>query len=323
MENSNLDFRIEQLIRQNEVWKANLQRLRHSVRKAAFQQWKCKWTQKYLKTATALRGIVDHSIAWRPGAALITGSLLLILPLLIIGSPFVSVTTGAAGVILCALILYLPADASIPSLHADIVGQLDQARGVLTQQPLEIEAIRKWMAIADAEFRQLRKQQWQQSEEFQAQQRLLAKQAFLQTLLSRDWKSLRSEPFEKYLEEVFSALGYSVQTTAVTGDQGVDLIVAKHSMKIAIQVKGYFHSVSNGAVQEAYAGMTFYGCAASAVITNSVFTNSAKELAQRLRCALIDETALPLLVLGKIDLYDLCCRITARNEPKFGIPPAK
>ncbi len=71
----------------------------------------------------------------------------------------------------------------------------------------------------------------------------------------------------------------------MTGDQGADLIVSKHAHRVAIQVKGYFSSVSNSAVQEAHTAKDYYHCDASVVITNSLFTSGAKDLASRVGCA--------------------------------------
>ncbi|MBS0264593.1 MAG: restriction endonuclease [Planctomycetes bacterium] len=128
----------------------------------------------------------------------------------------------------------------------------------------------------------------------------------LSELLKSDWKALRSEEFEKFLEKVFCELGYVVELTKVTGDQGVDLILSARGKRIAIQVKGYFNSVSNSAVQEAHAGKAFYGCDSCAVVTNSRFTPSAVELAERIGCILIDEETLPQIIMQKLDLWDLC-----------------
>jgi len=73
-------------------------------------------------------------------------------------------------------------------------------------------------------------------------------------LLCCDWRSLRGIPFERFLLDVFEALGYSVQMTPPQ-DLGVDLIVTTGVDRIAIQAKGYSGSVSLQAVQEVTAGM--------------------------------------------------------------------
>lgn len=118
-------------------------------------------------------------------------------------------------------------------------------------------------------------------------------------LLQEDWKSMRSVEFEQFLARACELLGYQVETTKTTGDQGIDLIVQRTGDRIAVQVKGYESSVGNAAVQQAVAGMRYYNCHRSAVMTNSRFTPSAVELARMNNCALIDETNLVAFVLGK------------------------
>ncbi len=109
--------------------------------------------------------------------------------------------------------------------------------------------------------------------------------------------------FERFLEEVFEVLGYDdVERTKATGDQGVDLIVTDGSQRIAIQAKLYSSNVSNDAVQQAVAGMAIYNCDRCAVITNSEFTNSARELARANGCKLINGRRLRRIIRGEEDL---------------------
>lgn len=122
------------------------------------------------------------------------------------------------------------------------------------------------------------------------------------SLLAKDWKAMRSTEFERYLEEVFSALGQKVHHIGSAGDQGVDLVVLANGMKVAVQVKGYFNSVNNKAVQEVFSGMRHHGCQRCAVITNSRFTKSTIELAESVGCKLISENELPSLVMGEYSL---------------------
>ncbi len=121
-------------------------------------------------------------------------------------------------------------------------------------------------------------------------------------LLVQDWRALRGVDFEQFLREVFEDLGFSVQTTKASGDQGVDLIVTINGYCVAIQSKGYASSVGNASVQEVYAGMQYYHCDACAVVTNSRFTRAAIDLAHALNCQLIDETDIPKLIRGELAL---------------------
>lgn len=75
-------------------------------------------------------------------------------------------------------------------------------------------------------------------------------------------------------------LGYNVTPTKASGDQGVDIIVEKGGMKIAIQAKCYLNTVGNTAVQEVLAGKGYYGADKCMVITNSNFSESAIKLAK-------------------------------------------
>ena len=85
--------------------------------------------------------------------------------------------------------------------------------------------------------------------------------------------------FEKFLGELFARMGYSVQITGRAGDQGCDLLIEKAGEKTVVQAKCYSRPVTNDAVQEAVAAKALYGATATMVVTNSEFTDSAKELA--------------------------------------------
>ena len=102
---------------------------------------------------------------------------------------------------------------------------------------------------------------------------------------------------------LFEERGYSVEATGKAGDQGVDLIVAIGDLRIAVQAKGYPAStVGNDAVQQSFAGMAFYSCQRCAVVTNSRFTSSARELAVRVGCTLIDGSQIENLIDGQLKL---------------------
>jgi hypothetical protein len=122
------------------------------------------------------------------------------------------------------------------------------------------------------------------------------------SLLSIDWSALRSIQFESFLRDVFENLGFAVSMTKASGDQGVDLVAAKNGLKLAIQAKGYDQmvTVGNSAVQEAHTGMAYYRCDACAVITQSSFTNHAKELAKSIGCELIDGSQINSLIVGHV-----------------------
>jgi restriction system protein len=103
--------------------------------------------------------------------------------------------------------------------------------------------------------------------------------------------------FEEFMKRVYEQLGYSVCQTPLSGDQGADLILtSKKRTRIAVQVKRYSGKVSNSAVQEVVAAKGFYKCTEGIVVTNSYFTNSAKELAKANFIDLVDRDKLEKMV---------------------------
>lgn len=85
--------------------------------------------------------------------------------------------------------------------------------------------------------------------------------------------------FETFIGDLFIKMGYSVNITSGSGDQGIDIIATKNGIRIGVQTKCYSNSVSNKAVQEVTAGVKHYNLQKAIVITNNYFTKSAIQLA--------------------------------------------
>jgi restriction system protein len=85
--------------------------------------------------------------------------------------------------------------------------------------------------------------------------------------------------YEQFVAKILRDFGWSARLTAATGDQGIDVIAEKKSIKVVIQCKLYSKPVGNAAVQEAIAGKSFERANFAAVVTNAGFTTSAKQLA--------------------------------------------
>jgi HJR/Mrr/RecB family endonuclease len=104
-----------------------------------------------------------------------------------------------------------------------------------------------------------------------------------------DFSKMTGLDFETYVARVLQHNGFeSIRGTPVTGDQGADLIATKDGKKIIVQAKRYEGTVGNKAVQEVLSAVAFYGGDQGWVITNSTFTTSAKQLAQRTGIILVD-----------------------------------
>lgn len=101
--------------------------------------------------------------------------------------------------------------------------------------------------------------------------------------------------FEEFLRDLYDALGYVVYKTDIN-DQGADLIVLNGEEKIVIQAKRYKNKVSNSAIQQVYTAKAFYDCHKAIVITNSEFTKSAREVAEKVGVELWDSASLQTML---------------------------
>ncbi len=107
---------------------------------------------------------------------------------------------------------------------------------------------------------------------------------------------LNGYEFEDFLKNLFSKMGYQVEQTRLSGDQGADLVVVKFGEKTVIQAKRYGAKVGNYAVQEIMAAISLYKAQKGMVITNNYFTPAAVELANANDIELIDRNALEELI---------------------------
>jgi restriction system protein len=102
--------------------------------------------------------------------------------------------------------------------------------------------------------------------------------------------------FESFIGSLYEKMGYSVELTPKSGDQGADLIITKLGERTAVQTKNYKGKVTNKAIQEVVASKEFYGCITCTVVTNSYFTESALELGKVNNVKLVDRDELNALI---------------------------
>jgi HJR/Mrr/RecB family endonuclease len=102
--------------------------------------------------------------------------------------------------------------------------------------------------------------------------------------------------FERFLKSLFGKMGYSVEHTKLTGDQGADLVINKLGEKTVVQAKRSNSKIGNNAIQEVVASVSHYKADKGMVVTNNFFTPSAFELAKSNKINLIDRDELNRLI---------------------------
>ena len=103
--------------------------------------------------------------------------------------------------------------------------------------------------------------------------------------------------FEEYLHILFRKLGYQSRKTKLSGDYGADLIIEKDDTTTVVLAKCYVGKVSIKAVQEITSAIAFYHANSGWVVTNSYFTEPAKNLAHINNITLIDRDTLMNLII--------------------------
>lgn len=97
-----------------------------------------------------------------------------------------------------------------------------------------------------------------------------------------DFDMMEGHDFEYFCAQLLRNNGYqNVEVTQGSGDQGIDIIAYRDGIKYGIQCKCYSSDIGNKAVQEVFAGKTYYACHVGVVLTNRYFTKSAVELAEK------------------------------------------
>lgn len=114
----------------------------------------------------------------------------------------------------------------------------------------------------------------------------------LRALRLADIDNMDGLQFEQYVARLFQHRGFQVKVTRASGDLGVDIIARSRDRSYAVQVKRVHAAVSRRAVSDAVAGKTHYGCHSAMVVTNSYFTQGAKDLAVSTRCELVNRDTL-------------------------------
>jgi DNA repair exonuclease SbcCD ATPase subunit len=289
-------------------WKNEIQRLQNNA-----QSWRLSIHSLEHKKRTCER-LLQPSSSIVMAIAAGTSSVLLAFSCGIAATPALGVLAGfllfCVSVIAFVFWFYLGIDTvkmKLPYLHEELA----RARSELSLIDAPLEKAQRTLDTVGAKLNEasilhnkliyidsIKRHYWSARERFEAIQQIVESAKW--KLFHADWRSMRSIEFEHFLQQVFEALGYTVQTTKASGDQGLDLILIAPGRRIGIQVKGYAKNVGNDAVQEAYTGMAFYKCDACAVITNSDFTTFAIDAAQRVGCTLISGRQMKDLITGNI-----------------------
>lgn len=132
--------------------------------------------------------------------------------------------------------------------------------------------------------------------------------------------SMTGQDFERTLVTLFEMMGCEVVHNGRTRDLGADLIVIRDGVKTVIQAKRYTGTIGPGAVQEVTAARGHYDAHHAIVVTNSIFTPSAKLLAKSNRIELWDRSDLIRKMSTLSSEPPLLGMLLLRRQLRVGFP---
>lgn len=83
--------------------------------------------------------------------------------------------------------------------------------------------------------------------------------------------------FERFVGSLFEKMGYQVQTTPLSGDEGIDLVIRKDTKLAIVQCKRYENSVGQPVVRDLYGAMVHNKADEAYLVTTGTVTLPAKQ----------------------------------------------
>lgn len=123
-------------------------------------------------------------------------------------------------------------------------------------------------------------------------------------------RQLTPVEFEIFIKRLFEKMEYEVETTKVTGDEGVDLRLQKGARRAIVQCKRYSGSVGQPAIRDLYGVMVHEEADEAYLITTGNITLPAQTWAQGKPIHLVDSVQL----LEWIKELNLSTSILTPNE---------
>lgn len=93
--------------------------------------------------------------------------------------------------------------------------------------------------------------------------------------------------FERLCSNELRSIGWESQATQLSGDKGADVVATRDNIKIVLQCKKWQNSVGVKAPMEAIAGRMYYKADFAFVVTNSTYTNDARDFSENTNVRLL------------------------------------
>ena len=149
--------------------------------------------------------------------------------------------------------------------------------------------------------REAERAQWAREEAERARRRTLVEY----------WMSLSGLEFELEMANLYARLGYRVESTPTSGDQGIDLVLRKDGRTTVVQCKSHKSPVGPAVVRELFGSMVASGANGAILACTGGFTKGAVEFAQ----------GRPITLVSAEDIVTLGVNVEGETEDRRNSPP--
>jgi len=104
--------------------------------------------------------------------------------------------------------------------------------------------------------------------------------------------SMTAVTFKEFTVSLFREMGYTVEITPGTSDNGIDLLLRKNNQLIAVQCKRWNTPIKEPIIRDFYSALIGSGAQSGYVVTTSTFTSHAYSFAEGKPIQLVDLEAL-------------------------------
>ena len=133
-------------------------------------------------------------------------------------------------------------------------------------------------------------------------------------------RSMSGAQFEVFIADLFRAMGHQAVVLGGAGDQGVDIVVNRRGVRVAVQCKNHRKPVNNKAVQEVYAGARHHRCVEACVIAPAGYTSGAYALARSTDVSLFDTDSVHQWI-GEVDKLEKERASEKKSEIRYETAP--
>ena len=153
---------------------------------------------------------------------------------------------------------------------------------------------------------------------WEAEQRRREAERRRQRKLEQYWISMDGIGFERELGNLFRTMGYGVERTPTSGDQGVDLVLRKNGVTTVVQCKAHQNGVGPAVARELFGSMVAFRAKAAILACTGGFTRGVYEFVEGKPIRLLHASAIARMAQGEaVDDFPEETRSEAtRSEPR-------